>query len=166
LYVEYSGGRSPSLLAQAQKLPEATAFRSRVAAGGTYTTAGKLSLTLEYEYNGSGLDHDEWDALRSVPPVPYAQYRALTAALQELPTKRRLFANARWQDAFVNHLDLAAFAYYDCVDSSRQSWLEARYHWPALDLALQWQVNGGSQGSDYGALPARQSWQVLAKYFF
>jgi hypothetical protein len=166
LYVEYSGGRIPSLLTQAQRLPEAAAFRSQVAAGGTYTTAGKLSLTLEYEYNGAGLDRDEWDALRSGPPEAYARYRALTAALQELPTKRRIFGNARWQDAFVSHLDLAAFAYYDCVDSSRQSWVEVRYHWPAVDLALQWQVNAGSPGSEYGALPARQSWQVLAKYFF
>jgi hypothetical protein len=77
-----------------------------------------------------------------------------------------VFANARWQDAMINHLDLAAFAYYDLLDSSRQAWIEARYHWTKLDLALQWQVNSGSPGSEYGALPARQTWQALVKYFF
>jgi hypothetical protein len=66
----------------------------------------------------------------------------------------------------INHLDLAAFAYYDCLDSSRQFWVEARYHWTKLDLALQWQVNSGSPGSEYGALPARQTWQALVQYFF
>jgi len=96
----------------------------------------------------------------------YAQYRILAAELQELPTKQRVFANARWQDAMINHLDLSAFAYYDCLDSSRQAWVEARYHWTKLDLALQWQVNSGSFGSEYGALPARQTWQALVKYFF
>ena len=165
-YVEYSGGRSSSLLAQVRMPPSASAFQSRLAAGATYTTASNLSLTIEYEYNGAGLGRAGWDALRSGSPVVYAQYRTLAAELQELPTKQRLFANARWQDAMINHLDLAAFAYYDCLDSSRQFWVEARYHWTKLDLALQWQVNSGSPGSEYGALPARQTWQALVKYFF
>jgi hypothetical protein len=165
-YVEYSGGRTPGLLAPLEMPAPPSAFRSQIVAGATYTTARNLSLTLEYEFNGSGLDRQAWDALRSGSPALYAQYRALTIDLQELPTKQRLFANARWQDAVVNHLDLAAFAYYDCVDSSRQWWVEARYHWPKVDLALQWQVNSGSPGSEYGALPARQTWQALVKYFF
>jgi hypothetical protein len=165
-YVEYSGGRLPSLLAQVQTPAPASAFRSRLAAGATYTTASNLSLTVEYEYNGGGLGRAGWDALRSESPVLYARYRTLAAALQELPTKQRVFADARWHDAMINHLDLSAFGYYDCVDSSRQYWVEARYHWTKLDLALQWQVNSGSPGSEYGALPARQTWQALVKYFF
>jgi len=165
-YVEYSGGRSSSLLAQAQVPAPASAFRSRLAAGATYTTANNLSLTIEYEYDRAGLDRAAWDALRSGSPAVYAQYRTLAAQLQELPTKQRVFANARWQDAMINHLDLAAFAYYDLLDSSRQAWIEARYHWAKLDLALQWQVNSGSPGSEYGALPARQTWQALVKCFF
>ena len=164
-YVEYSGGRSSSLLAQVQMPAPASAFQSRLAAGATYTTASNLSLTIEYEYNGAGLGRAAWDALRSGSPAAYAQYRTVAAELQELPTKQRLFANVRWQDAMINHLDLAAFAYYDCLDSSRQAWVEARYHWTKLDLALQWQVNSGSPGSEYGALPARQTWQALVKYF-
>ena len=112
-YVEYSGGRSSSLLAQAQMPAPASAFRSRLAAGATYTTANNLSLTIEYEYNGAGLDRAAWDALRSGSPAVYAQYRILAAELQELPTKQRVFAYARWQDAMINHLDFAAFAYYD-----------------------------------------------------
>jgi hypothetical protein len=50
-------------------------------------------------------------------------------------------------------LDLAAFAYYDCLDSSRQSWVEVRYHWTKLDLALQWQVNSGSPGKRIWGAP-------------
>jgi opacity protein-like surface antigen len=165
-YVEYSGGRSSNLLAQVQMPAPASAFQSRLAAGATYTTASNLSLTIEYEYNGAGLGRTAWNALRSESPAAYAQYRVLAAEFQELPTKQRVFANARWQDATINHLDLAAFAYYDPLDSSRQFWVEVRYHWTKLDLALQWQVNSGSPGSEYGALPARQTWQALVKYFF
>ncbi len=165
-YVEYSGGRSSRLIAQVHMPASASAFRSRLAAGATYTTASNLSLTIEYEYNGAGLDRAAWNALRSESPAADAQYRILAAELQELPTKQRVFANARWQDAMINHLDLAAFAYYDPLDSSRQFWVEASYHWTKLDIALQWQVNSGAPGSEYGALPARQTWQALLKYFF
>jgi opacity protein-like surface antigen len=165
-YVEYSGGRAPTLLSRALMRPPDHAFRSQLGVGLTYTTASNLSLTAEYEYNGAGLDRSGWDALRSGPPAAYAQYRAFAAALQEPPTTRRLFLNARWQDALLNHLDLTAFAYYNVIDSSRQFWVETRYHWTHVDAALQWQVNSGAPGSEYGALPARQTWQALVTYFF
>ena len=165
-YVEYSGGRSPSLLSQALTLPPDNAFRSRLGTGLTYTTASNLSLTAEYQYNGASLDEAGWDALRRGAPTAYAQYRAFAATVQEPPTKGRVFVNARWQDALVNHLDLTAFAYFDLLDSSRQFWTEARYHWTHVDAALQWQLNSGSPGSEYGALPARQTWQALVTYFF
>lgn len=165
-YVEYSGGRTPTLLSQALLLPPDIAFRSQLAAGLTYTTASNLSLTAEYEYNGAGLDHGDWDALRRGPPAVYAQYRSFAAAIQDPPTKGRVFVNARWQDALVNHLDLSAFAYFNHTDRSQQFWVEARYHWTHVDLALQWQLNGGAPGSEYGGLPARHTWQGLLTYFF
>jgi len=165
-YVEYSGGRTPSLLSRALMQPPDVAFRSQLAAGFTYTTAGNLSLTAELQYNGAGLDQAGWNALRTGSPVAYAQYRAFAADVQDPPTTQRLFFNARWQDALVNHLDLAAFSYYDLIDSSRQFWVEARYRWTHADAALQWQLNSGAPGSEYGALPARQTLQILLTYYF
>src|SRR5262249_1926810 len=129
-YVEYSGGRRPSLLSQALMLAPDTAFRSQLATGLTYRTEGNLSLTVEYEYNGTGLDQAGWDALRTGPPATYGRYRVFAADVQDPPTTQRMFVNAKWQDAMVRHFDLSAFSYYDIVDSSRQFWVEARYHWP------------------------------------
>jgi hypothetical protein len=165
-HVEWSGGRAPSLLSQALQLPEDTAFRSRLATGLTYTTPTKLSLTLEAQYNGAGLDEAGWDALRSGPPQAYGAYRSYVASLQDPPTRRRIYVRAFWQDALLNHLDLTGMTYYDAVDASRQLWVEARYHWTRVDVALQWQRNGGASGSDYGALPERRVWQALARVFF
>ncbi len=153
-------------MSQALLLPPDTAFRSQFAAGLTYTTASNLSLTIEYEYNGAGLDQEGWNALRSGPPAAYARYRAYAADVQDPPTTRRLFANARWQDAGLNHLDLSAFAYYDVIDASRQFWVEARYHWTHVEVAVQWQLNSGAPGSEYGALPALRTWQGLLTYYF
>ena len=50
----------------------------------------------------------------------------------------------------MNHLDLTGHVFFDAVDSSRQFWIEARYHWTRVDLALSWQLNSGQPGSDYG----------------
>lgn len=165
-YVEWSGARAPSLRSRALGLAEDSAFRNRVAAGFTYTTAFKLSFTAEYDYNGAGLDRSGWEALARGPPGAYARYRSQTAAAQEPPTRENLFFYATWQDALVIHLDLSAMQRRDALDNSRLSWLEARYRWPRADLALQWQLNSGSPFSNFGALQEKRIVQVLVRYYF
>ncbi|MGC2520034.1 MAG: hypothetical protein WA373_13120 [Burkholderiales bacterium] len=163
--VEWSAGRARSLISQALMQSDDTAFRSRLATGLTYTTSGKISITLEYEYNGAGLDQAGWNSLSVGSQAAYASYRGLAANIQDLPTRQNLFLYANWQDALVNHLDLTAMVRHDVVDQSRLLWLEARYHWTRVDVALQWQLNSGQPGSDYGALPDRRILQALVRYF-
>ncbi len=165
-YFEWSGGRAASLAAQALPIRDDAAFRSRLSTGLTYTTPGNLSLTAEYEYNGAGLDQAGWNALRRGPPAAYGLYRGFVADIQDPPTRQHLFLYALWQDAMIKHLDLAAMVRYDATDHSRLQWLEARYHWTRVDLALQTQLNTGSPGSNYGVLPERRIWQALLRYFF
>jgi hypothetical protein len=165
-HLEWSGGRAPSLLAQALSLDDDTAARSRMAAGITYTTPAKLSLTLEYEYNGAGLDRAAWEGLATRSPAAYRQYRAFVGISCASPTRRRVFLRTFWQDAGINHLDLTVNIFVDVVDSSRQCWTEARYHWSRLDIALQWQLNSGGPLSEYGALAQHRTWLALARYYF
>lgn len=165
-YLEWSGGRNPSLLAQALALPDDSALRSRLATGVTHTTATKLSLTLEYQYDGAALDREGWEALRRGALGAYAQYRLFVQTLQEPPTREKVFAYALWQDAMMLHFDLAVMQRFDVADRSRLSWLEGRYHWHQADLALQWQVNHGDSLSAYGVLPERRVWQALVTFFF
>lgn len=165
-YFEWSGGRAVSLAAQALGDRDDAAFRSRLSTGLTYTTPGNVSLTVEYQYNGAGLDRAGWNALRRGPPAAYGLYRGLVANLQDSPTRDNVFLYAVWQDALVKRLDLTAMVRYDAVDHSRLQWLEARYHWTRVDIALQTQLNTGHSGSNYGALPERRLWQALLRYFF
>ena len=166
LYLEWSGGRSPSLAAQAGLVPDDTAFRSRTATGFTYTTPGNLSLTLEYDYDGAGLDALGWQALRAGLPAAYAQYRQFAAQQQDPPTRHNLFFYALWQDLLMRHLDLALMLRRDLLDDSRLAWMEWRYHWPKVDLALQAQVNSGDPGTQYGAVPERRVVQALLRCYF
>lgn len=165
-FLEWSSGRSRSLAAQALALSDDATFRVRAAGGATYTAPAKLSVTLEYDYNGAGLDEDAWNALRNGPASDYARYRTFVATRQEPPTKQNAFVFARWQDALVVHLDVSAMQRVTLVDRSRLSWLEARYHWDQADVALQWQRHHGDAGSEFGALVQSQIWQLVLTYFF
>jgi hypothetical protein len=177
-FFEGSAGRSRTDLAAAVDAADASlrcssilgdscraAFHSRLAGGVMFTTASKLSVTLEYEYNGAGLSLAQWNDLRSRPGEVYSNYRVFVSAQQELPTQHNVFAYARWEDAFIKHLDLNGFAKLDPGDHSRTGWLEARHHWQHVDLAVQWQRNDGSLASDLGGLQ-RQLWVVVADYYF
>jgi len=169
VYVEWSGGRSLSQLSQAQqilKLPFAndTAFRNRLASGLTYTTDNKISLTAEVEYNGAGLDQQQWQALGS--SRFYGLYRYWLQSIQESPTKRSAFLYGSWQDALINHLDLAAMEKCNLADHSRLSWLEARYHLSHSEFALQWQLDSGSRGSEFGAARQTQTWALVGRVYY
>ncbi len=66
----------------------------------------------------------------------------------------------------MKYLDLTAMLRHDAVDLSRLVWLEARYHWTRVDLAIQAQVNSGNGTSNFGALADRRITQVVLRYFF
>lgn len=165
-YLEWSGGRSANQLDQALGRPGEERWHNRVATGLTYTTTFKLSLTLEYEYDGAALDAAAWDSLYVASPQAYARYRQWTLAMQELPSRRAWFAYARWQDALWEHLDLTGLVRRDAVDRSQLDWLEARYHFRQMDAALQWELSRGDTASTYGAAVKAQVWQAILTYYF
>lgn len=167
-HVEWSGGRGPSQREQALAPPQRApaTWRNRLAAGLTHTTPDKLALTAEVHYNGGGLDAAEWNALQQGPPAAYGLYRQWVGDAQELPTRQALFIRATWQDAIAHGLDLAAMHNRDLVDSSRRTWLEARYHVGDMEYALQWQRSSGTALSAYGALPESRGWQAVLRHYF
>jgi hypothetical protein len=167
-HVEWSGGRGPSLLEAALERPGRSpqAWRNRLAAGLTHTTPDKLSLTAEIHYNGGGLDAADWNALRQGTPAAYSLYRQWVWNAQEPPTRQALFFRATWQDAIIHRLDLGAMHNRDLVDSSRRTWLEARYHVGRWEHALQWQRSSGQALSNYGALSESRSWQAVIRVYF
>lgn len=165
-FVEWSSGRSRSQYAQALNSPGDTAWRNRLATGLTYTTADKLSLTLEYHHNSAALSEADWNALKRGPPTAYLRYRQWTQTAQEPPTQQALGLYAQWQDALLQRLDLNAMLRHNLADRSRLAWLEARYHFDHIDLALQWQAQTGKAGSEYGAPTQHRAWQALVRAYF
>lgn len=165
-YVEWSGGRTPSLLSQALNRSDDSAFRNRLSTGLTYTTTNKLSMTAEYQYNGAGMNKEEWDALPRSSLAAYGQYRRYVQTVQDMPTRQAVFFYSAWQDVLINRLDLSAMVRYNLDDRSRLSWLEARYRWDRTEAALQLQWNGGDAVSEFGASSQQRIAQLLVRYFF
>jgi hypothetical protein len=165
-FLEWTGGPGPTQEMQALGVGQRNAFHQRLATGFSYTTANNVLLTLEYEYNNAALDKAGLQQLINQSPMAYGQYLAFVESAQELSTKQAPFFYVGWKDAFVQHLDLSGFARYNIVDHSRLQWLEARYHWNRMDMAIQWQTDCGSPISEFGAAPQSSVWQVLLRYFY
>ncbi|MBM3117775.1 hypothetical protein [Jeongeupia naejangsanensis] len=165
VYAEWAGGRQPSVAGRAAGIDD-TAFRNAASTGLTWTAAAKVTLTLEYQYDGAALDDAGWSALRSGPLPAYVRYRQLAAQRQDLTTRHAAMLYAQWQDALIRHVDLSGFVRQDLIDDSRLSWLEARWHGDDTDIALQWQYDAGETRSNYGGLPQRQIWQALLSHYF
>jgi hypothetical protein len=164
-YLEISAGRQRSLLAQSLDQDTPDRWRGRGAAGLTYSFANKLSVTLEYEYNGAGADAATWADLRSGNPVIYGIYRQYSLSKLDLATRSNAFVVAGWTDFLVRHLDLNAFTRIDLIDHSLLPYVELRRRWDAIDVALRWQTAKGRETSDYGASPTRQTWQLVFDYY-
>ena len=171
-YLDYAGGRSTAQTEQSQ--PQATqttqaiqrGWHNRLATGITYTNSHKLSLNIEYDYNGSAPNHAQWQTFRRAPLADYGRYRLWQQSAQELATQQELFIYANWQDAGLNHLDLADMQKINLSDHSKLTWLEARYHLDQADLALQWQKHSGENNSAYGAALQRTTWQMVVRVYF
>lgn len=157
-FAEWSGGRV------AFPQTAGSGWRNRTAAGLTYSGPARIALTAEVEYNGGAVDRQVWDALAA----------AGTLGDYLVEAQRRQDNAARWstlvylsqQGGITKQLDLTALLRVNGDDHSRFGWLEMRYHWPHVDLALQWQRSSGAAVSEYGASTTRQIVQLLAAYYF
>ena len=153
LYGEWAGARYGS-----------QGWRNQLASGVQYTLPGKLTLGLEWQYDGSALDDAQWAALARQPPA-YLAYRLQQQQRGNLPSRRQWLLQARWQDV-QPRLDLALLQHHDQADGSTRLWLEARWRGERADYAVQWLQQQGTPGSQYGALPQQRSVQALWRAFF
>ncbi len=161
-FVEYAGGWGKAL---ADDSTAGNRFHSRLATGATHTFPGKVSVTLEYDYDGLSANPSTWNAL-AMDPARYGAYRETVTQDQELTTRQSMFGYISWQDALILHLDATLMGRYDLVDHSFFTWLEARYHWPRADVAVQWQVDHGGAYSAYGSGSQSMIWQGIVTVYF
>jgi hypothetical protein len=162
---EFSTGKGRSLVAHALGSAETERMQRRAAVGVTYTTAFNLSLTAEVEHNSAAPDRQQWNAFSAGAPGNTLRLLDAAQALQELPVRQALFFYASWKDMLVRNLDLSAFIRRDSQTRSRAQWIETRYRWDSVEVALQWQLYSGGPTSLYGSVPQARRVDLLLRYF-
>jgi len=160
-FLEGSVGRSASLAQQASGASGPTSQLTRLATGLTYTAPINLSVTVEYERNEAAPDRSQWAKLQQAGPTVLERAAQFILGSQDLPDRQALFLHVLWTDSLLRHLDLDAFTRADLKDGSRLSWAEARYHWTHVDVAVQWQLSSGAEGTIYGSSSPRALGQLL-----
>lgn len=166
-FLEWSGGRDAELLSATFDAKPRLTTAHRAAAGLTYTTAGKLSLTAELEYNGFALSQAQWrQVLDQFGLEAMGAYLFEVQRKQDIASRRAVLLYVSQRDAFVRNLELTGLVRYNTHDNSRFLWAEARYHLPKVDVAVQWQTNRGGATTEFGAQTTRSLVQLLATVYF
>ena len=166
-FLEWSGGKDTNLLSETLDPVARVERRNRAALGLTYTTPSRLAVTAELEYNGFALDKSQWQqAVASYGIDPLGAYLVQVQRRQDIASRRAVLVYLSQRDAFIKNLEVTGLVRYNAEDHSRFAWAEARYHWPRVDVALQWQANLGRSNSEYGAVPGKRLVQVLAAFYY
>ena len=165
-YAEGSRGREPDLLSRTLAIGPFEKTRNRFVTGLTYTTASKLSITGEYEYNGFALSPAQFEALGGIDPALPAAYVLQAVRRQDLASRQAWLLYATQKNIGLLGLELTALLRYNAGDHSRLAWLELRRHWDRYDVALRLQQQGGRDTTEYGLIPQRRSAQVVGNVYF
>lgn len=165
-HAEWSYAKGPSLADAAWQTGRSSRSGSRMAAGLTYTTASKLSLTVEGQSNELALRSVDWNRALASDTSLLGLYLTEADRRQDLASRRAVLVYATQRDLAMKNLELTALFRGNLDDHSRMLWLELRYHWSDVDVALQWHVNSGRTGSEYALLPERRVVQVVGTYHF
>ncbi len=165
-HLEWSNGSEPDLLSRVLAQPSATTTRNRFVGGLSYTTASKLSITAEYQYNGFALAQADWATLGAASAPRQVAYLIEAQRRQELVPREAYLLYLTQKSLGLKNLDLTAFLKVNAGDQSQLVWAELRHHWPKFDLAFQIQQHIGNPTSEFGILPDRTVMQVLGTYFF
>lgn len=189
-YAEWAGGRQADLIAQALRFGKATGsfpaafagplagdasrrFRNDLSLGASWTSAAKITVTLEYHYHQAGFSRADWrnwfdtGSRQASLAAPLWFIRGFAADQQQPVTREQAFIRAVWTDAFVDDLELGAFAVVDLYDGSSLAQLSASYF-----LSKDWTIgayvaaNLGGRRSEHGSLPQATSATLrLVRYF-
>jgi hypothetical protein len=165
-HAEWSNSREQTALDRLTRPGAPTYLAQRAALGLTYTTAGKLSLTAEWQHNGFAADRSQWLANLANNPMLAGAYFLQSQALQDNASRRALLFYAVQRDFLMKNLELTLLLKDNQSDRSRLFWLDLRHRWPQADLALQVQHNHGAPGAEFGLGPLRTSVGLVGAFYF
>ncbi len=135
--------------------------------GFNYTSDSNIITTLEYIYNGGGLDSDGWDDWFSLSEI-HPQVGAIRSGILEneaLLSRHSLFLLSRASDIKTN-LDATALAWINPYDGSTLSQIGLEYAYDDLQTNIFLKNYRGKENSEYGSSQNDYELLIEAEYFF
>jgi hypothetical protein len=176
-YAEWSGVEERDLSRRAIAFGEATSslpqgapivpqpstdetFQNDMAIGGSWTTASRLTVNLEFHFHESGFtgkDFDRWIALgRSSTRLAGELWfvREYAADQQEPLMQQEVFLRLDWQDAFIKYLNLGSVTFVNPFDGSTIDQVSAQYLW-SKNWTFGIYIGGalGKSNTEKGSIP-------------
>jgi hypothetical protein len=179
-YAEWTGGRETNLITRGVAYGQATgtlplgapiipptdtsdAFRNDVASGVSWTIASKVTLNLEYHFHQAGFTRRDWRNWFDIGSARGASaavsgelwtIRGYANDQQEPVPMHQMFVRAAWPKAWVDELELTAFAFVDLLDGSTLAQLSASYYLSdAWTVGAYGSLNLGGARTERGSLP-------------
>ena len=120
--------------------------------------------SVEADYNSAASDRQQWNTFSNGAPGNALRLLEASQTLQDLPVRQALFFYATWQNMGVRNLDLSAFVRRDSETGSRAQWIESRYRWDSVDVALRVLLYSGVPSSVYGSLPQPRRVEIVLRH--
>ena len=166
-FLEAARTRQPGLLDVALNNGSPPQWRTKFATGVTFATQSRQTMTLEYEYNGDGLNRADWNGAWQGASQDQLTRGFLTAGQRQDPLSRHsLMLMLQWEQLLGRNDDLSCLVRASLVDRSRFSWCEWTFRQTQFDWALNFSHFSGSERSEYGASEQRLVVGAKARFYF
>jgi hypothetical protein len=166
-FFEAARTRHPGLLDVALNDSSVQQWRNKFATGLTFATQSRQTLTLEYDYNGDGLNKADWNGAWQDASQGQLTRGFLTAGQRQDPLSRHsLMVMLQWEQLLGRNDDLSCLMRASLVDRSRFSWCEWTFRQTQCDWALNFTHFSGSERSEYGASEQRLVVGAKARFYF
>lgn len=165
-YLEFARARREPLTAIIDPVPPTLRWANQWSLGATYATESGFTFGLEHQYNGFGLDADDWRRLWSQGgPLQVGGLFGKAAQLQDPLSRHSWLATIRRDPFGGGKSQFGCLLRMNYLDRSRFAWCEWGYQLQAADLAVQLGNSRGERDSEFGASGSDWSLGVILRFY-
>lgn len=161
-YAEFASVRTDALSANQANIWQTKHQYQQAAIGTSYSNEKRQTMSLEYQFNGAGLNQSQWNnEWQKADGVAIAQ-RFMRIGRQQDPLSREsLTALLQWDQLTSPHDDLTCLYRLSLIDKSHLQWCEWRYKQDRQEWSVSLTHLAGQPRSEFGA--AQQPLSLGAK---
>lgn len=139
--------------------------RARAALGASYSPTARFTAVLEWDYDGTALDAQEWEELANPVSLPtlqrYLSVRRHVLVSQDNLARQYGFLHLSLRDPLGPDTSISAFSRVNIQDHSIYHWLQLSRDFDGFSMALTVAHSAGRARTEFGDVEARNSAQLV-----